>query len=282
MNHKFYIAIKFIIAAALVLPSGSTCLTASNASGSQITLDQILRPLQTPSETEMEITADQISENSTDAETYTFIAKSDILAKLTQSINATLDNGDRVQISSRAEIRPIKIPKGANWSVYAEDNFSPDTKGNWFPLIKIVVNSHLQESHRLPLIVALFRPVYMATYRLDRGTPLKPPSVKSVICDIYDHRGNPIPASFDLNDYELVQGVPEGRLISWSDVARRPDVRRGDMVDVVLRNGGLSISLVAMALDNGVMGQSVSLRNVRSRHEFAGIVTGSKQVEIKQ
>ncbi len=280
MKHFNFITIRTILAAATALLWGSARLPAGNVTAATVTLDQLLRPLEVSSNAKKSKDETADAKPATDA--FLFLSETDLLGRLAEGITDGLEMGDKVHLTCRVGIRSIKVPRDAEWDVYSDEPFSPDSRGYWTPEVKIAVDDQLVKTLRLPLKVALFRNVYMATYRLDRGESLKLPGVKKIISNIFEHRGSPIPASVDLSGFELVQGIPEGRLVTWNDVTRRPDVRRGDMVDVVLKNGGLSINLVALSLENGVVGESVSLRNIRSRHEFSGVVSGNKKVEIIQ
>lgn len=280
MNRLLTILLKLTLAAALLLPFGSARLSARKSEGATISLDQLLRPIQIPAKgipvkDEKSAVAEKPEQPS-----HIRILEDEIMSRLAEDISSDLEEGDKLELTCKADLRPIKIPRDAEWVVYTEDRFSPDTRGNWFPLVVLEVNGEFQESWRLPLKVALFRTVHMAAYRLARGDSPKSPAIKPVVCNIYEHRGRPISATIDLSEYELVQPVAEGRFISWNDVTRRPDVRRGDTVDAVLKKGSLSISIVAQSLDNGVVGQTISLRNIRSRQEFSGVVSGTRRVEV--
>lgn len=280
MNRTVTLLLKLTLAAAALLFWGSARLSASDSGGHSISLDELLRPIHIPSQAANVKGKKDDGKEKAESPAPLFIAEDQVMSRLADDLLGNLEQGDKLEVSCKAPFRPIKIPGDATWNVFTEDRFSPDTRGNWFPLVHFEVNGELKDSWRLPLKVALFRTAHMAAFRLDRGDSPKFPSIKPVVCNIYDHRGSPISAKVDLSEYELVQPVAEGRFVSWNDVTRRPDVRRGEMVDVILENGSLSISLVAQCLDNGVVGQTVSLRNMRSHQEFSGVVSGNKRVEV--
>ena len=48
-----------------------------------------------------------------------------------------------------------------------------------------------------------------------------------------------------LSRYELARAVYPGRPIAWTDLTPRALVRKGELVDVVVREGALSISMKA-------------------------------------
>ncbi len=255
-------------------------LKGASAGNTSISLERLLRPVEIGADKKSNEASKAASNDSTEQSKVVFISENEIVAHLAEGIRKTLEKDDKLEISCKANLSPLKLKGEDVWNIYTDDRFSPDTRGNWFPLVKVEVNGQIAHSWRLPLKVALFRSCHMAAFRLDRGDSPKFPSVKPVVCNIFEHRGSPIPANVDLSGYELVQSVAEGRYVSWNDVTRRPDIRRGDMVDVVLKSGGLSISIVALSLENGVLGQTVALKNPRSRQEFSGVVSGIKRAQV--
>jgi flagella basal body P-ring formation protein FlgA len=244
------------------------------AQASQVALSQILRPVEPVSAHQSTAVAAQPQVKPMK------LRLEDLLDRLEHHLAADIAADDSVELSSRAHWLPVIIDSTADWDVYTDNSFSPDTRGNWFPLVHLEVNGETAGSWRLPLRVALYRRVHMAYERLGRGDTPKAPAVRPVVKDIYRERGNPIAADVDLSGYELVQPVGEGRLLSWNDVMQRPSVRRGDMVEVVINDGALAVSMTAMSLQDGVPGELITLRNTRSRQEFAARVTGLNKVEL--
>jgi flagella basal body P-ring formation protein FlgA len=69
-------------------------------------------------------------------------------------------------------------------------------------------------------------------------------------------------------------------LITWHDLARRPLVKKGDIVDVIATEGLLSVSMKALAMENGVRGDLVTVRNLETRKDISGIVVSDDRVEV--
>lgn len=248
------------------------------ASESGLSLADILRPVATPSRT--------VGSEANDATTHQKTAipvrltLDSLMASLAEDLTADLPQGEQIELKSRADWRPIIINGDADWQVYTGDVFRPDPRGNWFPLVVLEVDDEVVGSWRLPIKVALYRQVHMAYTRLHRGDRPVAPAVRSVVKNIYSERGSPIPATEDLSDFELVQPVAEGRLLSWNDVMQKPSVRRGELVEVNFNDGVLAISMTGMSLQDGVIGEHITVRNTRSRQEFTGKVTGPGRVEL--
>ena len=81
-------------------------------------------------------------------------------------------------------------------------------------------------------------------------------------------------------DLFMTRSLPAGRMLSWRDVARRPLVRKGQMIEVAALDGTLAITMKALALQDGLAGELVRVRNTESRREFAAVVTAQGQAEV--
>ena len=52
----------------------------------------------------------------------------------------------------------------------------------------------------------------------------------------------------------FARDVPADRMLTWHDIARRPLVHKGEVVEVFAGEGRLSLSMKALALQNGARG----------------------------
>ena len=81
-------------------------------------------------------------------------------------------------------------------------------------------------------------------------------------------------------DLFMTRSLPSGRMLSWRDVARRPLVRKRQMIEVAALDGTLAITMKALALQDGLAGELVRVRNTESRREFAAVVTAQGQAVV--
>jgi flagella basal body P-ring formation protein FlgA len=88
-------------------------------------------------------------------------------------------------------------------------------------------------------------------------------------------------ADENLDFYEIAQSVPADQILSRSDITPRRIVRRGKLVDVLVNEGGINITMKAMALADGGVGETIGIRNVDSKKDFQARVVGSNTVQVK-
>jgi flagella basal body P-ring formation protein FlgA len=75
--------------------------------------------------------------------------------------------------------------------------------------------------------------------------------------------------------------VPAGRPLGRREAAGRPLIRKGQFVEAVAQHGAMSISMKALALENGAAGDLIRLRNVESRKDFNAQVLNENKVQVR-
>jgi flagella basal body P-ring formation protein FlgA len=125
----------------------------------------------------------------------------------------------------------------------------------------------------------LWRDSWVARQPLPAGSVFDPATLETRRIDAFRER-NALPASAGDPSYIFARQVPADRLLSWNDIARRPLVRKGEMVNVVASEGMLFVSLRALALENGAQGQMIVVRNLESRKDISAVVVADDRVEV--
>ncbi len=70
----------------------------------------------------------------------------------------------------------------------------------------------------------------------------------------------------------FARDVPPDRVLTWHDIARRPLVRKGEVVEVAASEGRLFLSMKALALQAGARGDLITVRNLESLKDISGLV----------
>jgi len=133
---------------------------------------------------------------------------------------------------------------------------------------------------QVPLRAQLWREVWVADGRLDRGQAIDRSLISVQKVDVLRERDSLIPASVDPTIYDLAQTVIPGRPLTRRDVSERPIIHKGEVVDVVARQGAFSIHMKALALEDGASRTLIKLRNLESRRDFTAEVINESQVEV--
>lgn len=90
-----------------------------------------------------------------------------------------------------------------------------------------------------------------------------------------------LPAAVGDRTFIFSRGVQAGRLLTWRDVARRPLVRKGELVEVSAADGQLLVTMKGVALQNGAHGEVVTVRNPDSKKDFSAFVIDENRVQVR-
>lgn len=135
---------------------------------------------------------------------------------------------------------------------------------------------------RLPVRAQLWQETWVASRRLVRGELLNGADLERQKVDVLREKTRtPLSAAVAPEDLELVQTVAAGQPLGQRDVRRRPSVRRGQVVEVTAADALLSVSMKALAVQDGADGETVRVRNVTSNKEFEARVVGANRVQVR-
>jgi len=124
------------------------------------------------------------------------------------------------------------------------------------------------------------RDAWVARQPLNNGSTFDPSLLETRRVDLFRDR-DALPAVVGDRTFVFTRSVQPGHFLTWRDVARRPLVRKGDLVEVSASEGTLSITLKGMAMQNGAQGEAVTVRNLESRKDFTAFVIDENRVQVR-
>jgi flagella basal body P-ring formation protein FlgA len=126
----------------------------------------------------------------------------------------------------------------------------------------------------------LWRPAPVAHSALTRGELLRDADLVMERRDVLALRDVVLGISKDDKSLVLVENVAAGMPVPNRAVRPRPVLKRGQLVDGVFEQGTLTISLKVEVLEDGLLGQTVKVRNPKTRRELSGKVQNEETVSI--
>lgn len=122
----------------------------------------------------------------------------------------------------------------------------------------------------------------VAKTALKRETKLKEALLQFARVNIRKVNGTVMQAWQPDRDMRLKRALREGQPVLMSWVEAVPDIMRGETVHVFGRNHGLEIALAGTAMEEGFIGDIVTVRNETSGKRIEVEVTGRRRGEILQ
>jgi flagella basal body P-ring formation protein FlgA len=139
---------------------------------------------------------------------------------------------------------------------------------------------HLVGTWQMPVQARLYREVLVAHANLQRGTPLADAALGRERRDVLAMRGAMSELPTNAAACELGEGVPAGSPLLAHAVRPRPVVLRGQTINAVVSSGALLISLRVEALEEGIPGQLIRVRNPESHRELRGKIQDEHTIAI--
>ena len=132
----------------------------------------------------------------------------------------------------------------------------------------------------LVLRATLWRDAWVARQPLPNNATFDPALLDIRRVDYFRER-DVVPATVGDRTFIFTRAVPADRLLTWRDLARRPLVRKGELVEVSVAEGQLSISMKGLAMQNGAQGEAVQIRNPESKKDFTAFVIDENRVQVR-
>jgi flagella basal body P-ring formation protein FlgA len=204
--------------------------------------------------------------------------------ELKQMLAATLQHGvvkDRGELELRFSRAwtPVHVPDELlNLNIL--DLPTAGVTPNCIVRFELRAGPELAGTWQWPVQAKVWREIWVARTVLNRGELVASADLARERRDVLTLRE--APASFEPGNpsLEVAEHIMAGAPLGSRSVRLRPVVRRGKIVDAILQDGSLTITVKAEALEDGVPGQTVRARNLSSKREFRGKVQNEQELLV--
>ena len=151
-----------------------------------------------------------------------------------------------------------------NFIVRCELKAGDEIVGNW----QINVNAKI------------WREVWVARSGLLRGQTLQSADIGRERRDMLAFKDGLVNLPADFDSYDIAENLSGGSILTARSLKQRPVFRRGKTLDALVQEGTMQILVKVEALEDGLPGQYVRVRNLKSRREFRGKVQDEQTVAV--
>lgn len=172
---------------------------------------------------------------------------------------------DRPEAFDSITVRPLtrKLPRGI------------------FPmLIDIYLDGKSVRHGQAAAFVAVFDSVLVVDSRSSKGTLAVDLPLQLQFKEITNLADAYITNIAELDDTRLRRNLQRGDMLTRSALERIPDVEFGQEVRIEYSGGGLTLSAAGYALQKGIVGETVRVRNLSSKRIIKAVVAGPGLVRI--
>lgn len=132
---------------------------------------------------------------------------------------------------------------------------------------------------RVTAQIDLYVPALVASKGLARGRALSPDDLSLSMIPYAQSKGTLPTADLAVGN-TLKNNLAAGEPVRDRNLTKSLVVRRGDMVTIIARQGGLRVTAAGQAKQDGALGETISVVNVNSKKTISARVIGPNQVEI--
>lgn len=257
-----------------LIPCAVALLWAGHATAADA-LGGILDPVYVPKES----SSDRIRLSPPAKPTVHQVTEGDILARLEQDLSKQFNVDGELRLSFGRPWQPIRVAAG-DWQISVPELPIGGLSKSFLVRVKISAADRVWFDQQLVMQAQLFKPVLVATRRLERGQSLDNTAADIQTMDVLRERIAPISATTKLEDLELLQTVFEGRPLTVKDIITAPLVRKGATVEVVAGDSKMSITMKGLAMSTGGAGDAVTIRNMDTRKDFQARVVNRNSVRV--
>ncbi|MEM7672605.1 MAG: flagellar basal body P-ring formation chaperone FlgA [Verrucomicrobiota bacterium] len=208
-----------------------------------------------------------------------YIQDLEVLATLRESLKKHYQlNGDlRITLLRPWKARPVS---SHSWSVELVKVPNDQIEAVSVVRFRILDEGRFAGEHSVTLRCEHWLDVWHTTLPMERQQEVMATLLEPRRVDALSARRDLILASTDLSRYEFRQAVAGDRALTWRDLSVRPHVRRGDAVDVLIKQGAMEISMRGTALENGIAGDLITIRNTSSNKNFQARIVSESLVRV--
>jgi flagella basal body P-ring formation protein FlgA len=178
------------------------------------------------------------------------------------------------------EWNPLNVP--VDWEFKFQQSIPDELSSNAFVRFSISSDGVNLGEWGYPVKCSQMVDVAVAKVPFDRGNriTLTPELFSSSAMDALGAGANCILSDARLNGYQVASSLKPGTVLKWSHLSKMTLVRKGQVVNVFASGKGIFVEMKGQAMEDGVEGSFVRIRNISSNREFQAKVLNENSVKV--
>tara|TARA_B110000438_G_scaffold111693_1_gene109595 strand:- start:9 stop:839 length:831 start_codon:yes stop_codon:yes gene_type:complete len=176
------------------------------------------------------------------------------------------------------EWKPLNVP--VDWEFKFQQSIPDELSSNAFLRFSISSDGVDVGEWGYPVKCSQMVDVAVAKVPLNRGSRITPDLFASSVMDALGSGANCVLSDARLNGYQVVSSLKPGTVLKWSHLSKITLVRKGQVVNVFASGKGIFVEMKGQAMEDGVEGSFVRIRNISSNREFQAKVLNENSVKV--
>ena len=176
------------------------------------------------------------------------------------------------------EWKPLNVP--VDWEFKFQQSIPDELSSNAFVRFSISSDGLDLGEWGYPVKCSQMVDVAVAKVPLNRGNRITPDLFSSSVMDALGSGANCVLSDARLNGYQVASSLKPGTVLKWSHLSKVTLVRKGQVVNVFASGKGIFVEMKGQAMEDGVEGSFVRIRNISSNREFQAKVLNETSVKV--
>jgi len=165
-------------------------------------------------------------------------------------------------------------------SVKLLDLPSAGVTANFIARFELRAGDEIAGTWQIPVQAKIWREVYVASGSLKRGQLVREAEINRERRDLLTTRDPVTDLDLENPGLELAENIQPGLPLTSRSVRLRAIVHRGKLADAIINDGAMTLSVKVEVLEDGLPGQTVRVRNLKSKKEFRGKVHNEETIHV--
>jgi flagella basal body P-ring formation protein FlgA len=176
------------------------------------------------------------------------------------------------------EWKPLNVP--IDWEFKFQQSIPDELSANAFVRFSISSDGLDLGEWGYPVKCSQMVDVAVVKVPLNRGSRITPDLLSSSAMDALGSGANCVLSDARLNGYQVASSLKPGTVLKWSHLSKVTLVRKGQVVNVFASGKGIFVEMKGQAMEDGVEGSFVRIRNISSNREFQAKVLNETSVKV--
>lgn len=199
--------------------------------------------------------------------------------QLMRHLRARYGDASRIDATLVGALKPLALPSG-NLSVTARQVHAEGLAKRVCVWVDVSVNGVATTSLPIWFSVSAYEPAIVATRNIARHERLGALDIKIEERDIAGLAAKPLDVERSVDALRSRQALAQGQILLRTDVETAPSVLRNQEIQVQVRSGGVVIETSGIAMQEGRVGDRVSVRNPGSQKDYVARVISEGVVMV--
>lgn len=168
-----------------------------------------------------------------------------------------------------------------DWQLIVTEYPASGIDNNFLIKFKIVSSGEEKGEWSMPVRCELWRSAYVTARPVAQGEALSKDLFDTQLLNVLKaNQGLVLADEVNLDGLETKKSLQADTPLFYRDVREQPSVRKGQIVDVVARDGLLNITMKGLAMEDGAKQDFILVRNMESNKKFQAQIVDENVVQI--